>query len=48
MEFTLSSDRIVAGTYMAAVAAAGGDVILHDTPISQHRSVIRVLDKDGM
>jgi UDP-N-acetylglucosamine 1-carboxyvinyltransferase len=47
VEFTLSSDRIVTGTYMAAVAAAGGNVILHDVPIRHIESVIRVLDKVG-
>jgi UDP-N-acetylglucosamine 1-carboxyvinyltransferase len=47
VEFTLTSDRIVAGTYMAAVAAAGGDVVLQDTPVGQIESVIRVLDKIG-
>ena len=32
---------------MAAVAAAGGNVILHDVPIRHIESVIRVLDKVG-
>lgn len=47
VEFTLSPDRIVAGTYMAAVAAAGGDVILRDTPNRHVESVIRVMEKVG-
>jgi UDP-N-acetylglucosamine 1-carboxyvinyltransferase len=47
VEYTLSPDRIVAGTYMAAVAAVGGEAILLDTPIRQIESVIRVLDKIG-
>ena len=47
VEFTLSPDRIVTGTYMAAVAAAGGDVILQNTPVNQLDSVIRVLSKVG-
>ena len=47
VEYTLSSDRIVAGTYMAAVAAAGGEVVLLDVPVHQILSVIRVLDKIG-
>lgn len=47
VEYTLSPDRIVAGTYMSAVAAAGGDVVLLDIPIRQIEAVIRVLDKIG-
>ena len=47
VEYTLSSDRIVAGTYMAAVAAAGGDVVLLDTPVRQIESVTRILGKIG-
>ena len=47
VEYTLSSDRIVAGTYMAAVATTKGDVILNDAPIHEINSVIRVLDKIG-
>jgi len=47
VEFTLSPDRIVAGTYMAAVATAGGDVILQNSPVHHLDSVIRVLRKVG-
>ncbi|HPU63209.1 MAG TPA: UDP-N-acetylglucosamine 1-carboxyvinyltransferase [Mobilitalea sp.] len=47
VEFTLSPDRIVTGTYMAAVAAAGGDVILQNTPVNHIDSVLRVLSKVG-
>lgn len=47
IEYTLSPDRIVAGTYMAAVAAAGGEVVLLDTPAYQLESVIRLLEKTG-
>lgn len=47
VEFTLSPDRIVTGTYMAAVAAAGGDVILRNAPVNHIDSVIRVLKKVG-
>ncbi|MDD4111841.1 MAG: UDP-N-acetylglucosamine 1-carboxyvinyltransferase [Herbinix sp.] len=47
VDYRLSPDRIVAGTYMAAVAAAGGEVILLDAPTRQIESVIRVLDKIG-
>lgn len=47
VDFTLSSDRIVAGTYMATVAATKGDVVLKDAPIHQIDSIIRVLNKIG-
>lgn len=47
IEYTLPPDRIVTGTYMAAVAAAGGDVVLENAPVRQIDSVIRVLDKIG-
>ncbi|NLJ97165.1 MAG: UDP-N-acetylglucosamine 1-carboxyvinyltransferase [Clostridiales bacterium] len=46
-DFKLSPDRIVAGTYMAAVAVTKGDVVLHDVPIQQIESIIRILDKIG-
>ncbi|MDF2541802.1 MAG: murA2 [Herbinix sp.] len=47
VEYTLSPDRIVAGTYMTAVAAAYGNVILLDTPYRQLKSLIDVLRKTG-
>jgi len=47
VEYTLPADRIVAGTYMSAVAAAGGDCILTDVPIRHMESTIRVLRKTG-
>ena len=47
LEYTLPSDRIVAGTFMTAVAAVGGEAILLDTPVHQIESIIRVLDKIG-
>ena len=46
-EFTLSSDRIVAGTYMTAVAATHGEVILIDTPYRQLESITRILRRVG-
>lgn len=46
-EFTLPSDRIVAGTYMAAVAAANGDVVFRETPTKDLASIIRILSKAG-
>ena len=47
VEFRLSSDRIVAGTYMAAVAAAGGNVVFTNTPVSHLESTLRVLKRVG-
>ncbi len=47
VEFTLSTDRIVAGTYMAAVAAATGEVVFTNPPTDQLLSTIRTLKKTG-
>ncbi len=47
VEFRLSSDRIVAGTYMAAVAAAGGDALFTNTPTGHLESTIRALRRVG-
>jgi UDP-N-acetylglucosamine 1-carboxyvinyltransferase len=47
VEFTLSSDRIVAGTYMTALAAARGSVTLTNAPTGHLDSTIRVLKKCG-
>lgn len=47
VEYSLPPDRIVAGTYMSAVAASKGDVVLRETPVQQIDSVIRVLRKVG-
>ncbi len=47
VEYTLPPDRIVAGTYMTAIAAAWGEVLLFDTPVRQIESVIRILRKIG-
>ena len=47
VEFTLSSDRIVAGTYMAALAAAKGSIVLTGAPTRHLDSTIRVLRRTG-
>jgi UDP-N-acetylglucosamine 1-carboxyvinyltransferase len=47
VEFRLSPDRIVAGTYMAAIAATRGDAVLTNAPISHLDSTIRILKKVG-
>ena len=40
-------DRIEAGTYLAAVAAVGGEAILHGADISHLRPVAEALEKSG-
>ncbi|HWT75925.1 MAG TPA: UDP-N-acetylglucosamine 1-carboxyvinyltransferase [Mobilitalea sp.] len=47
VEFTLSPDRIVAGTYMTAIAAANGDAVFLDTPTEDIDSTIRILRRTG-
>jgi len=47
-EFTLVSDRIVAGTYMLMTAAAGGKVLLEHAPVGQMESVYRILSCMGV
>lgn len=47
VEYTLSSDRIVAGTYMTAIAASNGEALLTDVPVRQLDSTIRILRKTG-
>jgi UDP-N-acetylglucosamine 1-carboxyvinyltransferase len=46
-EFCLSSDRIVAGTYMAAIAATKGDVVFTNAPVRHLESTVRILRKVG-
>ncbi len=47
VDFKLSSDRIVAGTYLAAVAAARGNVLFTNTPTRHLDSTLRVLRRTG-
>lgn len=47
VEYTLPSDRIVAGTYMAAIAATNGNAVFLDTPVRQIETVIRTMQKTG-
>ncbi len=47
LEFTLSSDRIVAGTYMAAIAAAKGEAVFTNAPVNHLDSTIRILNMTG-
>ena len=45
--YTLMPDRIVAGTYMTAIAATYGDGILFDFPSKELEIVVQVLRKTG-
>lgn len=47
VEYTTASDRIVAGTYLAAVAGTGGEAVLKGIGCSCLRSVIQVLRDMG-
>ena len=47
VEYTTSSDRIVAGTYLAAVAGTGGEVVLKGVRCSCLQSIVQVLQEMG-
>lgn len=47
VSFTLSPDRIVAGTYMAAIAANKGEGILTNVPVRYIDATMRMLRKTG-
>lgn len=47
VEYRIISDRIVAGTYMFAALAAGGEVVLENAPASQLGSVCEVISGMG-
>ncbi len=47
MEYTACSDRIVAGTYLAAVAGAGGEAVLTGIGDENLKAVIKVLREMG-
>ncbi|MCC8128033.1 MAG: UDP-N-acetylglucosamine 1-carboxyvinyltransferase [Clostridiales bacterium] len=46
-EFTVPGDRIVAGTYLGAVMAAGGEVFLRDAPDSAMGENLRMAESMG-
>lgn len=46
-EYTVEADRIVAGTYLAGVLAAGGSAFLRNAPASQMESVCRLAERMG-
>lgn len=45
--FAVPGDRIVAGTYLGAVAAAGGEVLLRGVPFGQMEAVLRTAGQTG-
>lgn len=47
VEYSVCTDRIVAGTYLLAVAAATGEVILKDLPLEHMKSTLQLLGKLG-
>ncbi len=46
--FRICADRIVAGTYLYAVAATRGEAVLHNAPVSQMQEVLLVGRQMGM
>lgn len=47
VEFSIPGDRIVAGTYLCACMAAGGDVLLKEAPVAQMKSVLAYAELMG-
>ncbi len=48
VEFEIPGDRIVAGTYLCACMAAGGEVLLQEAPVMQMQSVLETAMKMGV
>lgn len=46
-EFAIPGDRIVAGTYLCACMAAGGEVLLREAPVGQMQAVLAMADRMG-
>jgi UDP-N-acetylglucosamine 1-carboxyvinyltransferase len=46
-DYMIPSDRIVAGTYLFACVAAGGNVLLTDAPVQQMKAVFDVAENMG-
>lgn len=46
-QFRIPSDRIVAGTYLCACMAAGGEVLLKEAPVEQMQAVLHVAEQMG-
>lgn len=47
VEYRICSDRIVAGTYLLAAVAAGGDVLLKEAPLEHMKSTIQTIGSLG-
>ena len=47
VEYTICSDRIVAGTYLFATVAAGGEVVLKNAPLEHMKSTIQTAGQLG-
>jgi UDP-N-acetylglucosamine 1-carboxyvinyltransferase len=47
VEYTICKDRIVAGTYLLAVMATGGEAIIKDAPLEHMRSTIQLVGRSG-
>lgn len=47
LEYTVPADRIVAGTYILAGMAAGGEIYLEDAPIEHLQAVLNTVEKLG-
>lgn len=47
VEFTVCTDRIVAGTYLMAGAGTGGEVVLKNVPLEHMRSTLRIVRELG-
>ncbi len=45
--FSVPGDRIVAGTYLGAAMAAGGEVLLRKAPVSDMRTVLHIARRMG-
>lgn len=48
LDYTVTSDRIVAGTYMIAAAITNGDILIKDARIDQMTSVVKKLSEMGV
>lgn len=46
-QFTVPSDRIVAGTYVCACAAVRGEIVLEDAPVEEMKALLGVYEKIG-
>ena len=47
VEYSICTDRIVAGTYLFAAAGVGGEVILKNAPLEHMKSTLKVVNQMG-